>query len=76
MVPRSGAELREATGIKKSTLEMVLRRLTASGMIVRTPAEWKGPNGDYRYSLNADIFGGELATAVDAVDPVDGLVAK
>ena len=53
--PMTTTELREATGLKKTTLEVVVRRLVAGGQVVRDPAEWRGPNGNYRYSLNSDV---------------------
>lgn len=67
--PMNSAELRKATHIKKTTLEAALKRMSAAGEIVRQPAEWRGPNGNYRYARNPDVFASELSQADDAVDP-------
>jgi len=67
--PMNSAEIRKATHIKKTTLEAALKRMAASGEVVRQPPEWRGPNGKYRYARNADVFSMEPATTADAVDP-------
>lgn len=72
--PLTTRDLRTHTGLKKTTLEIVLKRLIAAGSVVRDPAEWKGSNGKYTYARSESAARSDEPSTVDAGSPTPDYV--